>query len=123
MPMLEKIVSPPHPVVFITDPTRRDVEVPRDVSAAMVCATATCISVGTLAAVEGETTIRLGAEIENPIGHIAFDQIFETPGLKIEVSDSHTDPILTMDVPNKLTRLTIWLSHPKFPDIVQIRAQ
>lgn len=120
MPMLEKTLTPPHPVVFIHDPTHK-VEIPRDVSVAIATSTPSCVAVWTLAYVDGETTIQLGTEIEKPVGDIVFTGPLETPGRKVEVSDSHTNTIFGMNVANAVTQLTIRTSHPKWPDIVQIQ--
>lgn len=118
---LEKSIAPQNSIIFISDPTQR-VEVPADVGSTLVAVTSSCVSVGTLAEVDGETTVRLADSFADPEGEIVFDGSVETPGRRIAVSDVLGNSILEMDVPSSLSRVTIWANDPMEPDLILVRA-
>jgi hypothetical protein len=118
--MLEKTLELPHPVIFIVDPTQ-DSEIPPDVSVAVVTTTPTCVTVWAISEADDPVTIRLGPQMEKAVGTVVFDGTLQTPGRKIEVQDSGLDAILETDVPNDVTRLTIWVNNPEWPDLIEIR--
>lgn len=53
--MQEIRCQPPNSLSFVMDPDLG--EIPDSVSEALVAATSTCISIGTLSSVDGETTV------------------------------------------------------------------
>jgi hypothetical protein len=122
MTNLEKSVAPPNSIIFIADPTR-PCDVPVDTSAALVTATSTCICVGTLAEMNGETVIRLATTFETIVGNLAFDGYLETPGLQVEVSDSGATTLLSMRVRSARTHVRVWVNDPSEPDVILIQAR
>lgn len=119
---LEKSLAPPNSVIFIADPTQR-YDVPTNTGAALVTATPSCICVGTMAEMDGETTVKLATKFEHPIGQLVFNGPLETPGLQIAVSDSSAEIILSMNVQSGTTRVKVWINDPSEPDLILIQAQ
>jgi len=122
MSSLEKTLAPPNSIIFIADPTR-PCDVPVDTGAALVTATSSCICVGTLAEMDGETTINLAATFDTCTGHLVFDGLLQTPGLQVAVSDSAAETILSMHVQSRTTHVQIWANDPSEPDVVFIQAR
>ena len=122
MSSLKKILSPPNSIIFIADPTQ-PCDVPVDTGAALVTATSTCICVGTLAEMDGETAIRLATTFETTVGNLAFDGYLETPGLQVEVSDSGATTLLSMRVRTARTYVRVWVNDPSEPDVILIQAR
>lgn len=118
----EKAIAPQNSIIFISDPTHR-AEIPADVGSALVAITSSCVSVGTLAEVDGETTVRLGDSFADPEGEIVFDGNVETPGHRIAVSDALANSILEMEVASSLSRVTVWANDPMEPDVILVRAR
>ena len=119
---IEKTFAPPNSIIFIADPTRR-YSVPEDTGATLVTATSSCIGIGTLAEMDGETTIRLSKNFSSPIGELVFDSMLETPGLRIAVIDSGADPQLVMPVGSGTTHVRIWVNDQNEPDLILIEAR
>lgn len=109
-------------IIFVADPTHR-FQIPLDrIGFAPIVATASCIAIATLHEQFGEITIRLGRDFAKPEGQMAFEGTLETPGHALEVSGVMED-LLSMRVPNRLTKIKIWVNCEKEPDLVTIEAQ
>jgi hypothetical protein len=121
MTILERSIAPPHPIVFIVDPSQHS-EVPGDTGATLVTSTPSCITVGTQDAASGETMIRLGDVPKEPAGHLVFDGTLETPGRRVAVEDSGLAQILSMSVENVRTPIRIWVNDLSEPDLIVIQA-
>lgn len=122
MTVLEKTLAVPHGVIFINDP-KNCVDVPVDTGANRVTYTASCICVWTLAEMDGEATVKLAPTFENPVGELVFEGYLETPGLKIEITESGLDTILSMNVSSPKTYVKIWTNDPRDPDLILVQAQ
>jgi hypothetical protein len=57
--MNRAVLSPPNAILFVFDPTNKDVVVPPYVDGELTAATANCVSVGTQADVDGDTEVSL----------------------------------------------------------------
>lgn len=96
-------------------------EVP-DTGADLVAATASCVTIGTLAEMDGETTVRLTRDApDNPEPPI-FEGFLNTPSCRVAVSLSSGTNILSMDVAGVRTRLTLWANDQSEPDLIIVRA-
>jgi hypothetical protein len=115
-------LAPPNSIILIADPSLR-YEVPADMGSALITATPSCIGVGTLAEMDGETTIRLSEAFAAPEGRLVFDGLLETPGLQVALIDSGASPLLSMHVQSRTTRIKIWVNDPSEPDLVLVQAQ
>jgi hypothetical protein len=122
MSSFKKSLAPPNSIIFIADPIGQ-YQVPADPGAALVTATSSCIGVGTLAEMDGETTISLNGEFVIPRGNLVFDGMLETPSLRIAVIDSEGNPLLAMPVRNGVTSVKIWVNDQSEPDSIFVQAK
>ncbi len=89
----------------------------------MVTSTPSCIGVGTLAEMDGETTVKLGESLALPGDELVFDGVLETPGLRIAVIDSGATTLLSMSVRTARTQVRVWVNDPDEPDVILIQAR
>jgi len=119
---METVGSFPNSVIFVYDPTAAIV-IPDEVGGALVKSTDTCISVGTLAEMDGKTKIILSDEIGHPTGTLIYSGRLSTPGKMLAVGDSVGQSIIEMNVMNFNVNVSIWVNHPSEPDNILIQAQ
>jgi hypothetical protein len=122
MDVLEAKLSPTNSIVFVADPSHF-YQLPPDIGDAPIVSTASCIAIGTLMEQDGETTIRLGASIDDPQGELAFDGEILTPGQTVAVVGSDAENILSMPVSGRTARVKVWVNSQREPDLVIIQAQ
>ena len=93
--------SPAHPIVFICDYDNLDAEIPIHDEASLVCATNTCISVGTQPNVDGDVTITLATRDpqskEGPYIEV-FSGVVEVPNGELAIVTSEDEKLLAIDV-------------------------
>lgn len=110
-------VAPPNCMVFISD---RDIgDVPEITREAWIWSTSSCIAVGCLSFMDGETEITLGDIDEvDPGGAPALDRQLETPFRTVVISTSEGDTLLSVQVANSATHVRIWTNRASEPDKV-----
>jgi hypothetical protein len=112
-----KKLAPPHSVVLISDVAggRR----PDSMRGQLIAATNSCVAVGCLCEVDGETEFVLGASSAvNPGGPPTFEGRINTPNRRLEISSVLGDSILTTEVSQHETVVRVWVNDPKEPDRV-----
>jgi hypothetical protein len=83
--------------------------------------TPSCIAVGCLAFMDGETEVTLGASAEvDPGGIVAFDGLLDTSNRAVVVSTIEGETVLRANVTGARTRVRIWTNDPSEPDEVVI---
>jgi hypothetical protein len=115
-------LAPPNSIVVVEDISGG--EVPDLVRGSCIAATATCITIGTLCEIDGETEFRLGARRElDPGSPPIFRGRLETPSRKLAirsvpmtVGSRLGDVVLEMPVPQTETTISIWVNRPDEPD-------
>jgi hypothetical protein len=114
-------IAPPNSIFFIEDigggisPEIED----RPVS---IWSTASCIIVGCLAFMDGESDFSLSTSSDDaPSRAPAFDGVLETPGRAVEVSTSEREVLIRTETTGLRTRVRIWTNRPKEPtDILAV---
>jgi hypothetical protein len=120
MTALEARLEPDNSIIFVADPTWH-YEIPLDaVATAPIVSSPSCIVIGTLAAMDGETTIKLGESISDRPDQLGFEGELETPGKTVRVIGSVIDDILTMRVPGTKTHVKVWVNRTVEPDLIII---
>jgi hypothetical protein len=112
-------IAPPNSLLFVSDV---DGGTPPEITRrGRLWTTSSCIAVGCLAFMDGETEVSLGqARDVDPGGQPAFDGVLETPNRAVMVSTAEGEKVLDAGVPGKSTRVRIWTNHPTEPDRVII---
>jgi hypothetical protein len=112
-------VSPVNSIVFIHGPgTGRP---PEPIRGATILSTDSCISVACFPEIDGPTEIVLGKTPEvDPGSRSEFDGILKTPNHRIVVTTVDNQVVLATEVDTNFTRIVIWRSHPRWPEIVTI---
>lgn len=113
-------IAPENSLILIMDRTIG--EIPETMNGVLVASTDSCIAIGTLCSIDGETLITLSNEnviIEGnklPI----FDNILNTPSKMISVCTVLNKAILEMEVKESRTRVQIQVNHSSEPDNIRI---
>ncbi|WP_458756643.1 hypothetical protein ACSVBT_12745 [Afipia sp. TerB] len=119
--MKEKIsFAPPNCIFFLDDP--RSGEIPEiDSRPVHIWSTRSCIIVGCLAFMDGETEFILSDSTDDaPKADPAFDGVLDTLSKVVEVSTSERETLLRRDVPGHFTRVRIWTDHPTEPEHILV---
>jgi hypothetical protein len=113
-------VAPPNSLLLIMDPDAG--QPPLELHDAALAATDSCIAIGTLCEIDGETTIQLG--VEPSAGSPGIAQVFEgqiaTPSRRIAVCTALNSVLASIEVTGSLTRVRIWTDDPTEPSQIWI---
>jgi hypothetical protein len=80
-----------------------------------IWATESCIIVGSLCFMDGETELTVSDE-DVPPGRPMFEGVLETPGKVMQVSTSEDKILLRCSVAGDSTRVRVWGDHPSEPE-------
>lgn len=113
-------ISPPNAIVMVAD--GRDGTVPEiDDFSRPAWSTASCIIVRCRHDVDGPTEIVLGDRADvDPGLPASFSSVLRTPRRIVQVTEVGDEPVLEMPVVTDITPVSIWVSHPKWPERVII---
>jgi hypothetical protein len=115
------VLSPPNAILFVLDPTNKDTAVPPYVAGELTAATATCVSVGTQADVDGDVDVSLDPASGAPADmQQVFLGVIATPSGKLAVVTSHFQRVLEVDVPSDAAEVSIWADDLRYPAHVAI---
>lgn len=120
--MLTARVCPPNPILFLEDAAGGEPPIFQpDDFARQACATATSISFLLSGDPEFETEIVIGTRAEvDPGREPKFVREIPTPSRLIRVVEVDDTEVFAVPVPNDTTRVSLWFSHPRWPDKVII---
>lgn len=119
----ETRISPRNSLILVMDKTVG--EVPKTMNRALVAATPSCVAVGTLSELDGETLISLsdGALPSGATLSLVFEGVLKTPARKLSLCSVLDETILELDVPGEKTRVQIWANADAEPDEVHVVAR
>lgn len=113
--------APKNSLILVMDQTVG--EVPESMAGALVAATNSCVAVGTLSEVEGETLISLSDErLEKRDRPPVFDGVLSTPSKRLSVCSVLDEPLMSLDVPGLETRVQVWANDDLEPNEIRIVA-
>jgi hypothetical protein len=113
-------VAPPNSMFLISD-VQRGFVADFFRSTSIIAATDTCVAVGCLPEMDGETKITIGpADEVDPGGRPVFDGALATPTRTVAIMTIEWATLLKAEVPASSTRVRIWTNHAKWPDDVLI---
>jgi hypothetical protein len=112
-----RTIGLPNALVVIMDPTAG--VVPRSMGNAAVASTDSCVVVGCLSEVDGETDITLGDMDQVDAGdHLLFTGEMKTPNRKIALLSCHNETLLDAATAHQVTSVRIWANDLAEPDRV-----
>lgn len=118
---ITKTFAPSNSLVLVMDSSIG--EIPSSIGDALTASTSSCVAVGTLAEMDGETTITLTDSSEGiePEG-LVFDGVLLTPGKELSVCNVEDEKVLTIPVPSSETRVQIFANDINEPDNIVVLA-
>lgn len=82
-----------------------------------IWSTRSCILVGCLCFVDGETELMISNSADDALRTSpTFDGVLDTPNRIFQVSTSESEILFRTDVPGHFTRVRIWTDHPREPE-------
>jgi hypothetical protein len=122
--MPKTVLSPPNAILFIFDPTNKEVVIPAYLDDELTAATATCVSVGTQADVDGETEVSLDIGGAVPLDlELVFSGAVAAPGGKVAVVTSQFQRALELNVPIGTVEIIIWADDAVNPGRIAINVK
>ena len=110
-------IAPPNSLVLVSD--TRNAEIPVTMFDSRFAATDSCVAVGCLADVDGDTTFTLGLTSEvDPGTSPSFVRTIQTPNRLVSISTILGNSILETKVTKTHTTLKIWVNDDTEPDQV-----
>lgn len=116
-------LAPPNSLILVMD--RSFGELPDAMNGQLVAFTDSCIAVGTLSEVDGETAITMTDSLEGiERGEMVFDGVLKTPQCEVSVCSVTNEKLLTMKLPASEAHVQIFANDASEPDeiIVFVRA-
>jgi len=117
------VLAPPHAILFILDPSNKNVEIPEYVDGELTAENHSCISVGTQPDVDGDTSVTLGRRSER-VDLTGLSRVFEgsiqTPGRKIAIVTSESQSVLEQNIDSTESEVSIWADDAKNPSRVTV---
>ena len=110
--MSELTLAPPNAILFICDSSAKDIQVPTYQAEQLASATKTCVSVGTRADVDGDTTIYLVSnfsEIADPPKYQVFEGIITVPSKVVIIMTAYADTLLQKSTRNETVTVRVWV--------------
>ncbi len=116
---LSTTLSPRNSLVLVMD--KLSGEIPASMGNESIASTSTCVAIGTLAEMDGETTITLTDSIDDVgLGDVVFDGKVETPGRELSVCNVENKPLLTMPVTSHAVRVRVFTNDANEPDRIVV---
>lgn len=113
-------LSPPHSLVFVMD--ERVAEIPDDTGAA-IAATSSCVTVGTLSELDGETEVRLSGPLDFAPSDdltLAWSGTIASAGV-VEIQTSEAKTLLSMPWEGAGSpAVRIWTNDASEPDLIWV---
>jgi hypothetical protein len=117
--MEEVIIAPSNSILFVSGSQKS--EIPEITGGAAIWKTTSCVAFMTFPEQDGETRVILGRIEDVDPGRLAdMDTTIETFQRRLIVEAVGREIVLETAVLRPKTRVTIWLSHPRWPKEVRV---
>lgn len=112
-------LSPQNSLIFVMDHSSG--ELPEAINGQSVAFTDSCVAVGTLCEVDGETTITLTDSLEGVRrDQMVFDGVLNVPQRELAVCSAANERLLTMKLPRPEARVQIFANDASEPDQIVV---
>lgn len=112
-------LSPQNSLIFVMDHSFGELPVALD--GQLVAFTDSCVAVGTLAGVDGETTITLTDSLEGvKRGQLVFDGVLKVPRHELAVCSAADTELLTMKLKRSEAHVQIFANDVSEPDQIVV---
>lgn len=114
-------ISPPNSIILVMD--HQAGVVPDTLGRKLVAATPTCVAVGTLAELDGETTVVL---TDQPVQDLAkgdvlvFDGTIAVPSKELSVVTALDQKLVSIPIDRDDARLRVWTNDPTEPSHIVV---
>lgn len=122
--MIEALISPDNPIVFILDPKSESIDVPGYINGQLVAVSRSCVSVGTRPNFEGETKIQLVRSAQ----HIELDGMVKVfvGGIKaatntLGIVSSDFELLASVTTVSESPAFEVWVDDETAPARVTVR--
>ena len=115
--------TPPHPIFFICDHDNLDAVIPQYDPGCITSATDTCISVGTIAAVDGDVTVTLASTIPESLCNSYIDVFsgnIEVPSRQIAIVSSEDEKLLSRAMASSTICIRIFVDDNVYPQKIWV---
>ena len=121
---MEAQISPDNPIVFVLDPTNREISVPAYIDGELIAETPTCVSVGIQPNIEGETSIEVASSLSSlqrrRLVKIHQGQI-DAPGKTLAVVTAEFEEVVSTELDSDTPAFEVWVDDDASPRRVVIR--
>jgi hypothetical protein len=115
---ITKALAPPNSVLLVMD--RNTGEPPKTMGGGLAAATSSCVAIGTLSEVDGQTSVAFSNRAEPADAVSGMEQVFDgaiaTPSREVRLCTTTLESIATLPVPTTKTRVRVWGNHSSEPD-------
>lgn len=112
--------APPNSLILVEDSSGG--EVPLSMNESLTSFTSTCLAIGCLSDMDGETNIGIGYFDYLDEGvNLAFSGSLETPNLKIAINAVFGLRLLETKFKQIKTQIEVWVNHSIEPDRIIVR--
>jgi len=118
--------TPEHPIVFICDYDSSEVEIPEYDAGSIASVSETCVSIRTIADVDGDVTITLSNTTPEPILE-AYKEVFsgqiEIFGSEVAVVNSANERLLAIAVVGPMIQVRVFVDNEKYPERLWVEVE
>ncbi|MEI2453119.1 hypothetical protein [Lysobacter firmicutimachus] len=115
-------IAPPNSLILVMDHSFG--EVPAEMGGQLVSSTDSCVAVGTLSEIDGETTITLTSDLQIEPGlEEAFNGIVQTPSGELSICNSRNEALISLRELSLETRIRILVNDSYEPDQIVVVAE
>jgi|GEM_PF-3374977 len=101
--------------------------IPEKIGGHLVVATSSCIVIGTMSEIDGETNLVLTdkaqSQLSDPNMLLVYTGTLDTPRKRVDVCNVQLDCVLSVEVESKKCHIELWANDKKEPNKICIRIQ
>jgi hypothetical protein len=119
MPISNAVVRPPYAVIIVGDPA---CEPPESLGGQLIGSTSSCVAIGTLSDVDGDTRIRMldAEDAVNLPAHLVFEGELELPTRRVTIMSVLGSVYLERQLDSPSVSVQIWVNDQEEPDNIAI---